>query len=272
MRRVYNGVADFLLGFQMTMSLLQNLEPTAVKAFSIPSNPPPAVISDLKGIASYNWVVKQGVVSLAIPGKFSPRNWIICECLTFWIGSPRLWQNPRLPLRVPADSGTVFVDQNAAHCDNLNTSTLTPLFLAVDKALPAFDYAALDLVSNRNNMRKLLRWAGGTMEKAFRIDVELVGTKTMVFLRCEENTTETIAPGQFRGFGDTFKQAVTSTIVLNATGHHRAITYVRQSFPNRKPQTEFNYPEFGRTQRTSALQSRGLYTQRSRPCRCLQWN
>ena len=51
------------------MTLLQNLEPTAVKAFSIPHSAPPAVISDLQGVASYNWVENQGVVSLAIPGK-----------------------------------------------------------------------------------------------------------------------------------------------------------------------------------------------------------
>ena len=51
---------------------LQNLEPAAVKAFSIPHNAPPAAISDMKGVASYNWVDNGGVVSLAIPGKFSP--------------------------------------------------------------------------------------------------------------------------------------------------------------------------------------------------------
>lgn len=51
------------------MSHHQNLESTAVKAFSIPHNAPPAVISDLKGVASYSWVDNQGVVALAIPGK-----------------------------------------------------------------------------------------------------------------------------------------------------------------------------------------------------------
>lgn len=51
------------------MSYHQNLESAAVKTFSIPHNAPPAVISDLKGVASYSWVDKQGVVSLAIPGK-----------------------------------------------------------------------------------------------------------------------------------------------------------------------------------------------------------
>jgi len=51
------------------MSLLQNLEPTAITAFSIPHTAPPAVISDLKGVGSYNWADNRGVVSLAIPGK-----------------------------------------------------------------------------------------------------------------------------------------------------------------------------------------------------------
>lgn len=66
------------------------------------------------------------------------------------------------------------------------------------------------------------------MEKAFRIDVELIGTKTMVFSRFEKETAETIPPEQFRGFGQTFRRTVTSTGgVLNSTGHHRIITYVR---------------------------------------------
>ena len=73
------------------------------------------------------------------------------------------------------------------------------------------------------------------MDRAFRIDVELIGTKTMVFSRCEEKTTETIPPGQFRGFGHAFKRAVTSGVDQCATGHHRVITYVCQRCPSRAP-------------------------------------
>jgi len=68
-----------------------------------------------------------------------------------------------------------------------------------------------------------MRWATGSMEQPFRIDVELAGTKTMVFSRCEEETTETIE--QFRGYGQTFRRRVTSTGVPNSTGYHRIITY-----------------------------------------------
>jgi hypothetical protein len=68
------------------------------------------------------------------------------------------------------------------------------------------------------------------MDEEFRIDVELVGTKTMTFSRWEKQTGETIPPEDFRGFGKTFRRTVTSTGgVLDATGHHRIITYVRQS-------------------------------------------
>jgi hypothetical protein len=56
------------------MNRLQNLELPAVKAFTIPHNAPPAAISDMKGVASYNWVDSGDAVSLAIPGKFSPLN------------------------------------------------------------------------------------------------------------------------------------------------------------------------------------------------------
>ena len=76
-------------------------------------------------------------------------------------------------------------------------------------------------------------WATGTTDRAFRIDVELVGTNTIVFSRCEEETTDTIPPGQFRGFGHTFEHAVTSGVDRYATGHHRVITYVRQRCSSR---------------------------------------
>jgi len=78
-------------------------------------------------------------------------------------------------------------------------------------------------------------WATGTIDKAFRIDVEFAGTKTVVFSRCEEETTHTIPPGEFRGFGHNFKHAVTSKVDQYATGHHRVISYVRQRCPNRAP-------------------------------------
>jgi uncharacterized protein (DUF849 family) len=73
------------------------------------------------------------------------------------------------------------------------------------------------------------------MDREFRIDVELVGTKTMVFSRREEETTETIPPGQFRGFGQSFERAVRSEVDKYATGHHRIITYVRQRRLSRPP-------------------------------------
>jgi hypothetical protein len=73
------------------------------------------------------------------------------------------------------------------------------------------------------------------MEKAFRIDVELVGTKTMVFSRCDKRTTETIPPGRFGAFGQSFVRAVTSEVDPYATGHSRIITYVRQRHLSRAP-------------------------------------
>lgn len=68
-------------------------------------------------------------------------------------------------------------------------------------------------------------WATETTDKAFRIDVELVGTKTMTFSRSDEQSTDTIPRGQFRGFGHTFERAVTSGVDQYATGHHRIVTY-----------------------------------------------
>ena len=82
LRKAYIVRTDFSLGLQApTMNHLKNLEPSVVKAFSIPHDAPPAAISDMKGVASYSWVDNGGVASLAIPGKFSPINWVLYEGL-----------------------------------------------------------------------------------------------------------------------------------------------------------------------------------------------
>lgn len=108
-------------------------------------------------------------------------------------------------------------------------SPLTPIFAAIDEFQgPAYDYNALDLVSDRNSLRKLGRWANGTAdEDGFRIDKECVGVeKTCLFTRCERQTSERIEG--FRGFGHEYKKVVARlpSGCEKATGHHRIISIV----------------------------------------------
>ena len=111
-------------------------------------------------------------------------------------------------------------------------STLLPLITAVNKRAEGkdekFDWASVDFVTDRNGLRKLMRWAGagnGSDVRDFRIDLQLAGEKTVLFNRWEKRTRE-LANG--RTFGFSFEKA--STQVANgckdSTGHHRIISYV----------------------------------------------
>lgn len=70
---------------------------------------------------------------------------------------------------------------------------MLPLFVAADaihgqKAAPPVDWPKVDVITDRNGLRKLLRWLNpspGREVRDFRIDVQLVGTKTLVLNRWE---------------------------------------------------------------------------------------
>jgi hypothetical protein len=108
---------------------------------------------------------------------------------------------------------------------------MLPLFTAADaihgKNAPV-DWPNVDVITDRNGLRKLLRWLSpspGREVRDFRIDVNLVGTKTILMTRWEGRTRE---PPTGRSFGFGFEAAVTRAAPgCTISGHHRAITYVR---------------------------------------------
>lgn len=138
----------------------------------------------------------------------------------------------RLPFRVPGDSGLVYIDQNG---DRLPSYPLLPLFRAADimekrageAGGAAMDWRSVDVVSDRNNLRKLLSYLGSSVRDDFRIDIELAGN-TLILQRWEPRTSEVVTEG--RGFGHSFEAKCTSTPSglenWKSTGHHRVITYV----------------------------------------------
>ena len=87
-------------------------------------------------------------------------------------GSPRVWCDREMPFRVEYDSGIRMFHEDAYYMGN--ESTLIPLFRAVDAlasdtscdfdvetSVDVVDWAAVDFVTDRNNLRKLLRWIRG---------------------------------------------------------------------------------------------------------------
>jgi hypothetical protein len=167
---------------------------------------PKASIEDVKHLSSYNWIEALTPV-IAVPG------------------APPLWSAPRSSRRLPKDSGLVYINQNAArHPD----SPLEPLFRAVYITNPSFDVRPFDVVTDRNNIRKLLSFvtadSNGKRPEAFTISVEMM-KNTALFCREDTATQERIGPHEFRGYGHEFEKAYTSSQISHSTGHHRIISY-----------------------------------------------
>lgn len=108
-------------------------------------------------------------------------------------------------------------------------ATLLPLITAVNKRSEGnkdkFDWASVDFVTDRNGLRKLMRWVGGGSDRDFRIDLQLAGEKTVLCNRWEKRTRERFTG---RTFGFSFEKASTEVApgCRDSTGHHRIITYV----------------------------------------------
>ncbi|KAI5989810.1 hypothetical protein F5J12DRAFT_501599 [Pisolithus orientalis] len=103
-------------------------------------------------------------------------------------------------------------------------SPLIPIFAAVDSLRDDFQYRDLDLITDRNSLRKLLRCIDQQHDKTFRIDLDLLG-KTCLLTRCEETLTDTIK--EFHGFGVEYERAATKPRrgSEEETSHHRIISY-----------------------------------------------
>lgn len=164
----------------------------------------PATITDFQELASYTWLNKPSP-TISVPG------------------TPPLWSPPATPRRLDPDSGTVYIDQNGARCPS---SPLEPLFRALLVEQPDFRLGDVDLVTDRNNLRKLLRFVQASSSSPFRIRVEVAGDgdkATALFTRVEEKTTETIRG--FRGYGHSFEKAYTKTFAPGVNGYHRVVSY-----------------------------------------------
>lgn len=103
---------------------------------------------------------------------------------------------------------------------------LLPLFVAVKEQTPSFDWSKVDIVTDRNGLRKLMRWIKGD-DKKFRIDLELAGDNTLLMRRWEEKYQEQMS-GYTYGFAFEKKMTEEAEGCEHSSGHHRIITYVSQ--------------------------------------------
>ncbi|KAJ5463210.1 hypothetical protein N7475_008154 [Penicillium sp. IBT 31633x] len=163
-------------------------------------------ITDVGHLASYNWI-EAPTPTIAVPGTPSRRT------------------PPAAPQKLGLDTGFFYIAQNAARHPE---SPLEPLFRALYIENPSFDISSVDVVTDRNNIRKLLSFINPSLDQGkaalFTIHAEVI-KNTVILSRAETETHEFIGPGQFRGFGHNFEKRYTTPTVKGSTGHHRIITY-----------------------------------------------
>jgi hypothetical protein len=168
--------------------------------------PPVASITCVKHLASYNWI-ETPTPTIVVPG------------------SPPLWSAPEAPQQLKQDSGLIYIAQNAARHPE---SPVEPLFRALSIADPSFDIRTVDIVTDRNNIRKLHSFINRSLTKygleAFTIKIE-VTKNTAIFCRQETATHEYIQPHEFKGYGHEFEKVYTTNQISGGTGHHRIISY-----------------------------------------------
>jgi len=167
------------------------------------------LLEDCRYIGSYDWSpdAKKGNPVIVVPG------------------SPNVWVDPILPLQVLPDKGTHIRDNNN-HI--LTGQPLLPLLAAVDQQqiFARKLWKTVDFVTDRNGLRKLLRWVMKESGRDFRIDTQLVGNKTIVLNRREISTTERMNGDSF---GFNFEKAATVPMppaTNRSAWHHRIITYM----------------------------------------------
>ncbi|KAF5984323.1 geranylgeranyl pyrophosphate synthetase [Fusarium coicis] len=165
-----------------------------------------AAITNVRHLSSYNWI-ERPTATIAVPG------------------SPSLWSAPKTSKQLQKDSGLYYINQNGARYP---LSPLEPLFRALYLTQPAFDIRSVDVVTDRNNIRKLLAFINSDLDpgglEPFAMAVEVIGT-TALFRRIEAAATRFIASNEFRGFGHEFEEEYTLKQVNDSTGHHRIIAY-----------------------------------------------
>ncbi|KAF9634248.1 hypothetical protein BFW01_g5143 [Lasiodiplodia theobromae] len=153
-------------------------------------------------------------------------NWATTANHSIYVpGAPPKWTSPTLPVTLPQDSGVYFIDQNGY---KMPSCPFIPLFSALRATNPSFSFAGVDLLTNRNSLRKLLGVAENRPSQSFRIDATLV-RDTLVLFRREHSLREFLpAKGGGASYGHGFEAAFTAQEeprLQASASHHRAIKY-----------------------------------------------
>ncbi|KAI3316823.1 hypothetical protein HD806DRAFT_527538 [Xylariaceae sp. AK1471] len=155
-------------------------------------------------ICSYDWLDSKQA-SIQIPG-FIP-----------------IWQHVPLPITLPADKGNYFINQNAARIPQYSFESL---FRAAEVTSPGIDFGDVDIVINRNSLRKFLDFCAGSVRQSFRVNLSVIHN-TLFIERCERNARDLIRGAGGSGWGHNFEKTFTKLPegVARSTQHHRVLKY-----------------------------------------------
>lgn len=136
--------------------------------------------------------------------------------------APR-WRNNTLPITLREDKGSYFVHQNAARIPKY---AFEPVFRASALLNPGFRFDNVDIVANRNSLRKLFDFCGGRVNSNFKVNLSIV-KDTLFIERCEMSARELIRGSNRSGWGHNFEKAFTSfpSGADDSSGHHRVLCY-----------------------------------------------
>ncbi|KAI8938538.1 hypothetical protein NX059_004424 [Plenodomus lindquistii] len=151
-------------------------------------------------------------------------NWLSSGTAILVPGGPPKWTPPPLPLTIPSDSGLTFIDQNASRVPKY---PFEPAFRAMAAMNPDVRLNDVDVVLNRNSLRKLLDFAAGKRQDPWRMGLCMV-RDTLFITRNERKASMMIHNKGGAGYGHSFEKAFTTPGegMDESSSHHRVVRYM----------------------------------------------
>ncbi|KAF7537295.1 hypothetical protein G7054_g3808 [Neopestalotiopsis clavispora] len=155
-------------------------------------------------LCSYNWI-NRARPSIYVPG-----------------GAPVFKEVP-LPIILEKDSGLQYIDQNAARVPKYPFEVV---FDALQAMNPNVTFDEIDVLVNRNSLRRLLEFCQGRRPDSFRLNLFVIDN-TLIIERCTKSAKQMIHGSANAGYGKSFEHAITEARkeLQGSMGHHCVLKY-----------------------------------------------
>ena len=131
---------------------------------------------------------------------------------------------------------------------------MAALLRAVRLTQPGFDFASVDIITDRRPVRKLYGFVTGE-SSSFKFGVAILGKKTALFTRIEDRTREEGPSPGYREYRRAFEEAYLKipASAKGSTSHHRVVRYVlgRMTFLVRSAVDAYLRDRMGRVEQAS---------------------